>query len=365
MGVSAGARSIGIHAVEERKMPEVVANSEPPPGSMPEVSPALFVDAVLAFQKTACVRAAVELDLFTTIAAGAPTANAIAKKTGASARGIRILCDFLTVNGFLTKSGDAYALTPSSQAFLDRRSPAYMGSIVRFLAGPENIGLILDDPSAYVRNGGSVGLANMAPDNPVWVKFAEAMVPFMAPIAEGVAAHVASWPDPPGKVLDIAAGHGLFGIAVGKAVPGAEIVAVDWQSVLSVALRNAAQANIAARYRTIAGSAFDVDWGTGYDLVLLPNFLHHFDKETCASLLRKVRASLAGDGRALAIEFVPNPDRISPPLPATFACLMLATTPKGDAYTEEDFAFIARAAGYSGVTVTPLPPSPQSLVSFN
>jgi hypothetical protein len=335
------------------------------PGGVSDVSPALFIDAVLGFQKTASIRAAVELDLFTAIAAGASTVDQIAANTAASSRGIRILCDFLTVNGFLTKSGDAYALTPSSQVFLDRRSPAYMGSIIRFLAGPENIGLILDDPSAYVRNGGAVGLANMAPDNPVWVKFAEAMVPFMAPVAEGVAVHVASWPDPPRKVLDIAAGHGLFGIAVGKAVPGAEVVAVDWEGVLSVALRNAAQANIVTRYRAIAGSAFEVDWGTGYELVLLPNFLHHFDKETCARLLRKVRSSLAPGGKTLAIEFVPNPDRISPPMPAIFACLMLATTPRGDAYTEEDFSGIGRAAGYSRVTVTPLSPSPQSLVAFD
>lgn len=77
-----------------------------------------------------------------------------------------------------------------------------------------------------------------------------------------------------------------------------------------------------------------------------------------------MRLSLAAGGRTLAVEFVPNPDRISPPVPATFAGLMLATTPGGDAYTAEDFAAIARAAGYKGATVTPLPPSPQSLVAF-
>jgi hypothetical protein len=338
---------------------------EPAPGSATEVSPALFIDAVQAFQKTAAIRAAVELDLFTAIAAGAGSADAIAGKAGASPRGVRILCDFLTAHGFLTKAGDSYGLTPSSQVFLDRRSPAYMGGIVRFLAGPENLGLVLDDPGAYVRNGGSPGLANMAPDNPVWVKFAEAMVPFIAPVAEGVARQVAAWTDPPRKVLDIAAGHGLFGIAIGKAVPGATVVAVDWENVLAVAQRNAAAAKVAERYRTLPGSAFDVDWGTGYDLVLLPNFLHHFDQETCAGLLRKARASLAPGGRTVAIEFVPNPDRVSPPMPATFAFLMLATTPKGDAYTEADLALMARAAGYRGVTVTPLPPSPQSLVAFS
>ena len=338
--------------------------TRPDPHQFAEVSPAPFIDAVLGFQKTASIRAAIELDLFTAIAAGASRAETIASRTGASERGVRILCDYLTVVGFLTKSGQSYSLTPSTQVFLDQRSPAYMGSIVTFLAGPENIGLLLDDPAAYVRNGGSEGLANIAPDNPVWVKFAEAMTPFVAPTAESIAAKVASWPHRPAKVLDIAAGHGLFGIAVAKAVPQAEIVALDWDNVLSVARRNAEAAGVANRYHTLAGSAFEVDWGAGFDLVLLPNFLHHFDRETCAGLLRKVRLSLAPGGRTLAVEFVLNPDRISPPMPAMFAGLMLGTTPKGDAYTAEDFAAIARAADFARITVTPLPPSPQSLVAF-
>jgi hypothetical protein len=339
-----------------------ITHAEPAP--VADVSPAAFIDAVLGYQRTAFIRAAIELDLFTAIAAGAGRAEAIANRTGASERGVRILCDYLPVAGFLAKAGQTYALTPSTAVFLDRRSPVYMGSVAAFLAAPEIVGLLLDDPVAYVRNGGSVGLANVAPDNPIWVKFAEAMVPFVAPTAEGIAADVASWPRRPSKVLDIAAGHGVFGIAIAKAVPQAEIVAVDWDNVLAVARRNAEAAGVAKRYRALAGSAFEVDWGTGYDLVLLPNFLHHFDRETCAALLRKVRQSLAPGGRALAVEFVPNPDRVSPPMPAIFAGLMLATTPKGDAYTADDFATIANAAGFKGATVTPLPPSPQSLVAF-
>lgn len=249
--------------------------------------------------------------------------------------------------------------------FLDRASPAYLGSVVDFLASSEHLAHFLDDPGSFVRNGGASGMAGVAPDNPVWLKFAKAMIPFVAPCTEGVAAEVATWPRAPHKVLDIAAGHGTFGIAVAKALPGAEIVAVDWQSVLALAEQNASAAGVADRYKTLPGSAFDVDWGSGYDLVLLPNFLHHFDPPTCVSLLQKVRASLSREGRALAVEFVPNEDRVSPPFPASFAFHMLATTPKGDAYTRTDLADMARSAGFAGVTLKSLPPSPQSLVLFD
>lgn len=330
-----------------------------------EVTPLALVDAMLGFHKTAALKAAIDLDLFTAIAGGSDTAESLAIQVGAAERGVRILSDYLTTIGFLDKDGARYQLPLASQIFLDRRSPAYMGSVVDFLAAPENLELFLEDPTGYVRNGGSVGTANVAPENPVWVKFAEAMVPFVGASAAGVAAEIASWPNPPRKVLDIAAGHGLFGISVAKALRRAEIVAVDWAVVLTLARRNADAAGVGSRYQTIAGSAFDVDWGTGYDLVMLPNFLHHFDMVTCVGLLRKVRASLAPGGRVIAVEFVPNEDRVSPPFPAAFALVMLATTPRGDAYTAADLTEMAQRAGFSGASVRPLPPSPASLVVFN
>ena len=73
---------------------------------------------------------------------------------------MRILCDFLTVHGFLRKEGQSYRLTPSTATFLARSSPAWLGSVVDFLAAPEFMRLWLDDPVSYVRSGGSVGLAN-------------------------------------------------------------------------------------------------------------------------------------------------------------------------------------------------------------
>lgn len=334
------------------------------PASHAPISPAAIVDAILGFQKTAAIKAAIALDLVSHMAQGAGTADELSARTGASVRGLRILADYLTIYGIFEKDGDRYRPSPSTAVFLDRASPAYMGSIADFLASPEMTGLFLNEPAAYVRNGGSLGLANMSPDNPVWLKFAEAMIPFVMPSAMGVAAEAAAWPKPPAKVLDIAAGHGFFGISVGKAVPGASITALDWAAVVAMAARNAEAAGLAGRFSTIAGSAFDVDWGSGYDLVLLPNFLHHFDWDGCVALLRKARASLAPGGRTLAVEFVPNEDRVTPPFPASFSFMMLGTTQRGDAYPPSELAGMARGAGYADIDIRPLPPSPQSIVEF-
>jgi len=224
------------------------------------------------------------------------------------------------------------------------------------------VGLFLDDPASYVRNGGSIGLANNAPDHPIWVKFARAMVSFRAPVATRVASELARWS--PRKVLDIAASHGMFGIAIARAVPGAEVTAVDWQAVLSVARESAEAAGVSDRYHTLAGSAFEVDWGNGFDLVLLANFLHQLEHEGCVALLRKVRKSLVSGGRAAVVEVVPNEDRVSPRFPAMFSFQMLGSTPQGEAYTAREFEDMGRAAGFGRATVTALSPTPQSLILF-
>jgi len=329
---------------------------------MPEVSPELLMDSVMGHLRTSAIKAAIELDVFTAIAEGATDAAAIGKRTGAAERGIEALVNYLTVMGFLEKADGRYRLTPSSAVFLDRRSPAFLGDIHRFLAAPEMLKLSLADPAGFVRNGGSIGLANMAPDDPVWVEFARHMAPVMRPVAQAIAAHFAGAGSPPRRILDIAAGHGLFGIAFARQFPETEVTALDWDNVLEVARENAAAAKLGPRFKTLVGSAFDADFGGPYDVVLMPNFLHHFDEATCVGLLRKGRAALAPGGRLAISEFVPNEDSVSPPREAMFSYIMLATTQAGTAFPASALERMLTEAGFHHSKFVPLPPSPQTLI---
>jgi ubiquinone/menaquinone biosynthesis C-methylase UbiE len=164
------------------------------------------------------------------------------------------------------------------------------------------------------------------------------------------------------KILDIAAGHGLYGIAFAEKNPSAQIVALDWPTVLVVARENAEKAGVSDRYSTIEGSAFDADLGQGYDLVLLTNFLHHFDPPTCEMLLKKVHAALKDGGRAVTLEFVPNEDRISPPEVAGFSVMMLGSTPAGDAYTFSELDKMFKNAGFKQSEMHDLPPTIERVV---
>src|SRR5690349_21019251 len=139
-------------------------------------SPDLFFDTLTAYQKTAALKAAVDLDLFSTIAGGPATAAEIASRCRATERGVRILCDYLTVLGFLTKAGDTYSLTRDSAIFLDRKSPAYAGGATDFLLSDHLTGTF-KQLTASVRKGGTAmsEQGSTEAEHPMWVTFANTM----------------------------------------------------------------------------------------------------------------------------------------------------------------------------------------------
>lgn len=327
------------------------------------LTPAVVFENVQAFQRTFALKAAIELDVFRAIGEGKSDVASIAQHAKASERGTRVLCDFLVVSGLLEKVEGKYHHSPTSAAFLDPASPSCIASIVKFLTLPE-LHHSYENLADVVRNGRTAlpGQGSVEPENPIWVEFAQSMAPMMAPMAGPLGSIVLQGRTEAMRVLDIACGHGLFGIEIAKQNPQARVTGLDWAPVLRVALGNAQKAGVRDRYDMLPGSAFEVDFGGPYDAVLLTNFLHHFDSDTCVALLKKVHAALKPGGCVATLEFVPNEDRVSPPLPAAFAMTMLTSTESGDAYTFNELSEMHRRAGFGNVTSHPVPMSPHTVV---
>ena len=326
-------------------------------------SPVLFFDTINAYQRTEALRTAIELDLFTRIAAGERTAEQLAAACQASPRGIRILANYLTTLGFLRKGDEQYELTGNAEVFLNRKSPAYLGGTLEFLLTPQ-LKESFQQLAAAVRRGGTAisDEGTVSHDNPIWVAFARAMAPMMQLPARMLVDLVGGDRERPIRVLDVAAGHGIFGVSIAERYPYAHITALDWPNVLAVATENAKRAGVAERHVLRPGSAFEVDWGGPYDLVLLTNFFHHFDLATCRDLASRAYAALAPGGRAITLEFIPDEDRLNPPSTASFALTMLATTAHGDAYTFAEYQQIFQKAGFLRSELFALPPTAQQAV---
>lgn len=321
------------------------------------MNPAPIFDCFTAYQKTAAMQASVDIGLFSAIAAGHNTVPAIAKACEASPKGVRILCDYWTVEGLMQKAGDVYGLTPEAATFLDRASPAYLGGAMGFLNGP--IKPFFARLTEAVRHGGCESAGSVVSEYDGWIPFAEEMGAMMFPTAQAIAKLVGPVT---GRVLDVAAGHGLFGIVLAQHNPGVTVTALDWPKVLEVAKRHAAQMGVGQRLTTIAGDAFSVELDGPYDVILLTNLLHHFSPDQCIALLKRLRAALRPGARLVTLEFVPNEDRISPPMSATFPLVMLATTASGDAYTFAELERMLRSSGFEKNAIHQPEDSPQQII---
>lgn len=339
---------------------------ESQPGGEAEPDPVLLFDTIHGYHRSAALRAAVDLDVFTAIGTGCTDISSIALRCQASERGVRTLCDFLTIARLLYKEDGRYRLTPTSSAFLDRRSPGEMTSVIRFLHSAKVLSAF-SDLTQVVKQGGTAlpqgGVTE--PELNEWITFAESMTPIMRPAAEFIAELAIAGGRQPKRVLDIAAGHGLFGILLAKCAPEAHIVAQDWPNVLPIAKQNAELAGVAERYELLPGDAFTVNLGSNFDCVLLTNFLHHFNVRDCERILKRIYESLSAGGRLFILEFVPNPDRVTPPIPAWFSLMMLGLTPEGDAYTMRELEAMLVNSGFTRNEVLQVPRSPQQLIVSN
>jgi SAM-dependent methyltransferase len=304
-------------------------------------SPTWLIEEFCAYERTFALRTAVELDLFTRIGAGVNSIPALAKATRASVRGLRVLCDHLTVYQHLTKEGNRYRLSLNSKVYLSRDSPAYFGSAIEFLASDSYVRAFSDLLNSVKRGRGPSTKTR-------WPDYAR----FMSPLAQQMAAFMAEAMNVdaagPIRILDVAAGHGLYGLALAAVNSEAEIYALDAPQVLRVAAGNARRAGVRKRFHPIPGDAFKTGFGGPYDLVLTANIAHHLEPRANIKLFQKCRAALKPGGKLVLLDFVVNDDRVSPPAEAAFA-LHLFATGSCDVYTFGEYQGMLRAAGFRGI----------------
>ena len=332
------------------------------PNEYVRFSSELFFETVNAYFRTAAVKAAIELELFSTVGEVGITAEALARACQCSPRGIRILSDYLASIGFLCKSGDRYFITQDMIALLDRKSPGYVGGTIDFLLSPE-VTKAFADLASVVRTG-RIMCSNrgaLEPEHPQWVKFAKSMPPLMH-LPSFLLADLVDGSGRPLRVLDVAAGHGLFGIAFAVQNPRVQLTALDWENVLAIARDNAQAAGVIDRCNFLPGDAFDIDFGADYDVVIFANFLHHFDKSKCMEIIGKAYRSLARNGRVATLEFIANEDGIPSPLTTTFSMMMLGTTPAGEVYTYSDLQQMFATVGFARSECYDLKPAIEKVV---
>lgn len=297
--------------------------------------------------------AAVELDLFSHIAAGKTSAEQVAEAAGASEHGTRRLLDALCGMGYLKKSGRSYKLQRSAAEHLVRGKPLYMGDAAmmgKMMMGPWSMlaeavksGRPLHDGSAEERQ-----------------VFFSKLVPAIFP-AGFLAASAAVKRLPAAarrritRILDIGAGAAAWSIPFAKALKRVRVTVADYPAVTQVTRQYAERWGVGDRYDYLEGDFREVDFGTGFDLAILGHIIHSEGPDWGRRLLKRTREALSDGGMLLIGEFVPNDERSGPALPLLFGLNMLLYTPAGDVFTMREYREWLKEAGFSKVATIPAP----------
>lgn len=301
---------------------------------------------MLSFAPSLMLEAALTHDLFTHLDAGPKSAKETAAAASISERGARMLLDALVSLEFATKQDGRYGLTPESAAFLVPGKPSFQGGMFKHISKHLLPGWL--HLAESVRTGKPEKSVNQEGTGAEFFEeFVEDLFPRNYPAAQALADHLdAAQATEPYKVLDIAAGSGVWSLPFAQKSPHAEVTIVDWPGVTPVAKRVTARFGVADRYRYVEGDLAEVDFGSGYRVATLGHILHSEGEVRSRALIRKVFDALAPGGTIAIAEMIPNEERTGPPAATIFALNMLIHTDEGDTFTFNEMSGWLREAGF-------------------
>jgi SAM-dependent methyltransferase len=329
------------------------------------VTPERIYQFAWGYVPTLALEAAIHHRIFDVLDSGPKTLDEIQKGTGASRRGLSAIINVLVGLNFLAKDGkDTFSLTPESSTFLVSSKPGFQGGILRHCSQdliPRWLRLneivATGKPSQAVNQEGAGG--------EFFSKFVTDIFPMSYPAAQALARHLQlDRSREPVRVLDLAAGSGVWGIALAQSSGSVRVTAVDWPGVIPVTRKMAARFGLEDRFSFIEGDLLDVEFGSGHNLATLGQILHSEGIDRSRALLQKTFHALASGGIIAIAEFLVNADRTGPLNGLIFAVNMLVNTENGGTYSFEEIATWLSEAGFiNSRTVESPGPSPLILAT--
>src|SRR5438067_11229048 len=285
-----------------------------------QVTPERLMELSFAYAPPLIISAGVSNKIFDSLEGDATTAEQVAAKTGASARALGILMNALVGLGLLKKNRRGkYSLTPESAAFLLSKKPGTHAGFFGTIA-PQLISrwLRLSD---IVREGRPAVAVNQETEGTEFFsQLVENIIPMSYPPAQKLAEHLKlSKGENEIRVLDLAAGSGIWGIALAEKSPRVYVTAVDWAGMIPTTKRITQKFGVSDRFNYIEGDILETNFGSGYDIATLGHILHSEVEERSRQLLKKTFSALKPGGIIAVAEWLVNDKRTEPTHSLMFA----------------------------------------------
>jgi ubiquinone/menaquinone biosynthesis C-methylase UbiE len=330
-----------------------------------QVMPERLMELSFAYAPPLVIGAAVSNKVFDSLESGSKTAGQVSKETGASERGSRIIMNALIGLDLLQKDRQGkYSLTPESAAFLVRNRPGTLAGFFGTIA-PQLISrwLRLTD---VVRDGRPAMAVNQETEGTEFFsQLVETIIPMSYPSAQKLGDHLKlAKAKNEVRVLDLAAGSGIWGIVLTQKSSRVRVTAVDWAGMIPTTKRITQKFGVAERFKYVEGDLLEADFGTGHDIATLGHILHSEGEERSRQLLKKTFRALKSGGTIAIAEWLVN-DRRTEPVPSLmFAVQMLVNTDKGDTFSFNEIKSWLEEAGFKKVRKLDAPgPSPLVLAT--
>jgi SAM-dependent methyltransferase len=329
------------------------------------VTPERIMQLSWAYAPTLVLEAAIRHNVFDVLDTGPKTLQEVATLTGASERGLRSIMNLLVGLDLLTRTDDGcYALTPESATFLVSTKPSFYGGMARHTSS-QLLPLWLQLNEVVATGKPAKPVNQESQGTGFFREFVADLFPMGYPAANVLAKHVAlHGSSSPITVLDLAAGSGVWSIALAQSSPNVQVTAVDWADVLPVTREITGKLGVGDRYTFVAGDLDSADFGSNHHIATLGHILHSEGVERSRKLLRKTYDALAPGGTIAIAEFLVNEDRTGPVGGLIFAVNMLVNTDHGDAFCFDEIAGWLREAGFEDPRLLEAPgPSPLILAT--
>jgi SAM-dependent methyltransferase len=330
-----------------------------------QVTPDRLMQFGFAYAPPLIIGAAVSNKVFDTLATGAKTVEEVSKAAGSSTRGLRAIMNALVGLELLSKDRhEKYSLTPESENFLVSGKP---GTLAGFFS-MNRVRLIqhwmkLDE---IVRSGRPAEARNQeGPGTEFFTELVENIIPMSARAAQTLADHLkVAEAKNEVRVLDLAAGSGIWGISLAQKSSRVQVTAVDWAGIIPTTKRITGRFGVGDRFEFIEGDLLEAYFGTGYDIATLGHILHSEGEERSRVLLKKTLGALRSGGTIAIGEWLVNDERTEPLPSLIFAVNMLVNTERGDTFSFNEITMWLEEAGFKNVRTVEAPgPSPLVLAT--